>query len=268
MRNVTRRILRALAGLIGVFLIWEGVWALWRPANYMLPPAHSVVAAMYRSRGLLLEHAWYTTYETVVGFLFAVVVGVAVAAVLHVFPRVARVLWPSIIFSQLTPKVAIAPLLLVWLGFGATTKIVIAFLIAFFAVMANAYDGFRAVGTEVIELGRSMRANRASIFFRFELPHALPEILSGARIAVTFALVGTIVAEFVGSDNGLGYLVMLSNRLLDTNLMFGCVAVLSVLGLVLYAAVGLVEQLLVPWHQSQRVRERDLSRRRAVAGGL
>jgi NitT/TauT family transport system permease protein len=246
--------------------LWEVVYLVWQPKDYIFASPVSVAESLVDRRKLLLEQTWHTTYETVLGFLIAVVLGVALAAVHYLFRRLARVLWPSILFVQIMPKVAIAPLLLVWLGFGAATKVVIAFLIAFFAVMANAYRGLDSAGPELIELGRSMGARRASIFFRMELPNALPEILSGARIAVTFALVGTVVAELVGSNNGLGNVVLTANQQLDTSLMFAAVVMLAALGLTLYALVGLIERRLVPWHASLRSREAVAARR--IAGSF
>jgi NitT/TauT family transport system permease protein len=191
------------------------------------------------------------------------------AIILSLSPRVAAALWPSILFAQITPKVAIAPLLLVWLGFGPLPKIVIAFLISFFPILANAYAGLQSIDTETEELARSMHASRLRYFLSFKLPHSLPRILSGARIAITFAIVGAIVAEFVGSDAGLGYLVILAARTLDSSLMLCSIVVLAVLGIGFYGVIVLGERLLIPWHVSRRrAALRELAETRAVAGGL
>lgn len=260
--------IRAVAIAVGLFALWQAIWAVWDPPTYILPSATSVLSTLVSDRGILLTQAWYTAYATLIGFLIAVVAGTTLAAVLHLLPRLASVLWPSILFIQLTPKVALAPLLLIWLGFGITSKVMIAFLIAFFAILANALEGLESTTSEVVELAHSMRAGRIRAFLRFEAPHALPAILSGARIAVTFALVGTVVGEFVGSDNGLGNLVLQSDMQLQTQLMFAAIVALAVLGLLLYAAVGLLERALIPWHQSQRGQDGLLARSRTIARGL
>jgi NitT/TauT family transport system permease protein len=201
---------------------------------------------------ILVAHLWVTVYETILGFAFAVVGGILAAMVLNSSTRLATILWPTILFAQITPKVALAPILLIWLGYGILPKIIISFLISFFPILANAYAGFRSVDTETEELARSMGCNIVTYFVRFQFPHALPRIFGGARIAITFAVIGAIVAEFVGSDHGLGYLTLLAARTLNSPLMVAAILVLGVMGIVLFYLVGVLERLVIPWHISQR----------------
>lgn len=218
---------------------------------------------------ILLLHGWITAYETVIGFISALAGGLLGAILLRLSPSLASAMWPSILFAQIIPKVAIAPFLLVWLGFGPLPKVIIAFLIAFFPILANAYAGLQSIDSETEELARSMHANGFHYFLNFELPHALPRIFSGARIAITFAVVGAVVAEFVGSDAGLGYLVILAARTLNSGLMLSSIIALALLGIGLYELVAFAERLLIPWHISQRrAAMRELSETRAAAGGL
>jgi NitT/TauT family transport system permease protein len=263
-----RRWLKGAFGAILVLAAWEATYSLADLPPFLLPGPEAVARTLFDQRRILLLHAWTTAYETVVGFAAALVVGMAAAVVLHAVPRVTAVLWPSILLAQITPKVAIAPLLLVWLGFGLMPKIIIAFLISFFPILANAYAGLQSLSEEVEELARSMRAGRLTFFIRFEFPHALPYLFAGARIAITFALVGSIVAEFVGADKGLGYLTMLTNRLLNSPLMVSSLLVLGGMGAILYGAVGLIERLMIPWHVSQRHSDRELAESRSAAGSL
>jgi NitT/TauT family transport system permease protein len=233
-------------------LIWELIWLVARPPDYLLPPLHSVLAYLFNQWEVLLRHAYVTAYETLLGFIAAVAVGIAGAFILNAFPRLAPVLWPSVLFAQLTPKVAIAPLLLLWLGFGIESKVLIAFLIAFFPILINAYAGYGSIDHEAAELASSMGVRRLTYFARFQFPHALPRIFAGARIAINFAVVGAVVAEFVGSDRGLGNLVILATRLLNTPLLFSAIIVLMGMGALFYFSVGMVERWMIPWHVSHR----------------
>ena len=162
------------------------------------------------------------------------------------------ILWPSVLFAQITPKVAIAPLLLLWLGFGIELKVLIAFLISFFPILINAHAGFQSIDEETAELARSMGVKGLRYFVRFQFPHALPQIFSGARIAINFALVGAVVGEFVGSDQGLGNLIILAARLLNSPLMFSTIIALMGMGALFYFSVGMLERWMIPWHVSYR----------------
>jgi NitT/TauT family transport system permease protein len=141
--------LQTAAYIVAFGLIWELVWLAFRPPDYLLPSLHSVLAYLFNQWEVLLRHAYVTAYETLLGFIAAVVVGLVGAFVLNAFPRMAPILWPSVLFAQLTPKVAIAPLLLLWLGFGIESKVLIAFLIAFFPMLINAYAGYGSIDQEV-----------------------------------------------------------------------------------------------------------------------
>lgn len=233
-------------------LIWEAAWLLLRPPDYLLPPLHSVLLYFVDQWPSLLKHTRITAYETLLGFAAAVIGGIGGAFLLQRFPRIASLLWPSVLFAQITPKVAIAPLLLLWLGFGIESKILIAFLISFFPMLINAYAGFGAIEEETAELAHSMRVGSWTYFCRFQFPHALPRIFSGARIAINFAVVGAVVGEFVGSDQGLGNLVILAARLLNSPLMFSAIVMLMAMGALFFFSVGLVERWTIPWHVSYR----------------
>lgn len=253
-----RSFLRIVVYILVFGLIWEVATVALQPPDYLLPPLHSVLRYFSDQWQVLAKHAGVTAYETLLGFGAAVVGGIAVAFVLDRFPRVAMLLWPSVLFAQITPKVAIAPLLLLWLGFGIESKVLIAFLISFFPILINAYAGFRSIDEETTELARSMGVRGLRYFFRFQFPHALPRIFSGARIAINFALVGAVVGEFVGSDQGLGNLIILAARLLNSPLMFCTIILLMIMGASFFFSVGMVERWMIPWHVSYR---------RALQGG-
>jgi NitT/TauT family transport system permease protein len=244
--------LRVVAYIVVLGLVWEVATVLLRPPDYLLPPLHSVLAYCFAQWQVMLKHAGVTARETLLGFGAAIAGGIAVAFVLDHFPRVAMILWPSVLFAQITPKVAIAPLLLLWLGFGIESKVLIAFLISFFPILINAHAGFQSIDEETAELARSMGVRGLRYFVRFQFPHALPRIFSGARIAINFALVGAVVGEFVGSDQGLGNLIILAARLLNSPLMFSTIIALMGMGALFYFSVGMFERWMIPWHVSYR----------------
>jgi NitT/TauT family transport system permease protein len=244
--------LRGVAYIVVFGSIWEVATVLLRPPDYLLPPLHSVLAYCFAQWEVMLKHAGVTAQETLLGFAAATAGGIAVAFVLDRFPRVAMILWPSVLFAQITPKIAIAPLLLLWLGFGIESKVLIAFLISFFPILINAHAGFQSIDEETAELARSMGVSGLRYFVRFQFPHALPQIFSGARIAINFALVGAVVGEFVGSDQGLGNLIILAARLLNSPLMFSTIIALMGMGALFYFSVGMFERWVIPWHVSYR----------------
>jgi len=155
--------------------------------------------------------------------------------------------YPLLIATQSLPKVALAPLILVWLGLGIESKLAIAWLVAFFPIVVDTATGLRSTSPELLELARSLQCSRLQTFFKIQLPSALPSIFSGAKIAVTLAVIGAVIGEFIGSNEGLGNLLLTANSQLNTPLAWAALVVLSVLGMILYGAVVLAEKILMPW---------------------
>ena len=241
--------IKVSATLIGLVLLWELACKVFHIAPFLLPSPSSIVMRMIEKPMLFWAHGWYTLYETFAGFTIAVLVGLVAAALIVVIPSIRDVLMPILLILQLVPKVAIAPILLVWFGYGVTPKIVIAFLVAFFPIVVNTANGLMAVERELLDLGRSLEASRWQIFWKFRMPAALPELFSGMKIAITLAVIGAIIGEFVGGDRGLGYLIIIANQELDTPLAFAALVVISIGGIILYAMVEFLERLLIPGGQ-------------------
>jgi NitT/TauT family transport system permease protein len=241
-------VLAPVAVVIAVLAFWEaGTRGFGVPA-FLLPPPTAVVAAMVKHAPLLAAGAWVTTVEIVLGFALSIVVGIPLALMIFLWPPFARAVLPLLISSQAMPKVAVAPLLLVWFGFGLMPKVLIAFLIAFFPVVINTAAGLAAIEPEKIFLARSMGFGAMDTFFKIRLPDALPAIFAGLKISITLAVVGAVVGEFVGGDAGLGYLLMVANGSMDTQLLFAGIVWLTILGVALYLLVELAERLAIPRH--------------------
>jgi len=236
------------AVVIALIVLWEaGTRALGVP-EFLLPPPSAVVGAMMKHAALLSVASGVTTLEIVLGFALSIAVGIPLALMIFLWPPFARAVLPLLISSQAMPKVAVAPLFLVWFGFGLVPKVLIAFLIAFFPVVINTAVGLAAIEPEKIHLARSMGLGAWDTFFKIRLPDALPAIFAGLKISITLAVVGAVVGEFVGGDAGLGYLLMVANGSMDTQLLFAGIVCLTILGIALYLVVELAERLVIPRH--------------------
>lgn len=240
------KITLSLAVLIAV---WEVGCAVSGVPAFALPAPSDIWVAFVKRQELFLGHSWVTFYETVGGFALAVLFGVLVAAIIVVIPALNDIIMPILLISQLVPKVAIAPILLIWFGYGPFPKILIAFLIAFFPIVINTAAGLASVEKPALDLAYSLRASRWQIFWIFRVPNALPELFNGMKIAITLAVIGAIVGEFVGGSSGLGYLIIVANSELNTPLAFAALTVLSLGGILLYMMVEGAERILIPWNR-------------------
>lgn len=244
-----------VAAILVFLLVWLLLVYLFRIPEYLLPSPRGIIQEMVLKFGMLLRHLLITGYEAVFGFAAAIVIGFP-CAVLIVWSRgIERAIMPILVFTQTLPKVAIAPLLLVWFGFGVLPKLAIAFLIAFFPIVIATTTGLKSVETEMVELIRSMSATRWQEFAKARIPHSLPYFFSGVKVAVILSVIGAIVGEFVGADKGLGYLVMVTSGNLETKLLFAAIVFLSLLGFALFLIVSQLEKVLLPWHVSIRREE-------------
>jgi NitT/TauT family transport system permease protein len=234
--------------VIALVLLWEAVTRVFSIPAFLLPAPSAVLASLAAHADLLLTNTWITTLEILFGFGLSIIVGVPLALAIFLWPPFARSVFPLLVSSQAMPKVAIAPLLLVWFGFGLLPKVLIAFLIAFFPVVINTAVGLSSIEREKIYLARSMGLSGTATFFKIRLPNALPAVFGGLKISVTLAVVGAVVGKFVGGDAGLGYLLMVANGSMDTALLFADLLVLTVLGVVLFMLVEVAERIALPRH--------------------
>ena len=242
-----RRTVKIVLTLIVFAVLWELACRLFKVPTYLVPKPSDIALRLYDKRGLYLGQTWVTLYETVAGFLLADLVGIVAAALVVMIPSLRDIIMPLLLIAQIVPKVAIAPILLIWFGYGLVPKILVAFLVAFFPVVVNTASGLISVEPELLDLGRSLEASRWQTFWKFRIPAALPDLFSGMKIAITLAVIGAVIGEFIGGNRGLGYLIIIANQELDTPLAFAALFILSVGGILLYGAVELLERLLIPW---------------------
>jgi len=239
-----------LAALVGAWQVAASTGALADLLNlesFLVPSPAEVAEAAWSSRQLLVENGWVTLKEVLLGFMVAMVVGLGFAVVLHLSETARRAFYPLIVASQAVPIPAIAPILVVWLGFGIGPKLVIVALVAFFAITVNTFDGLRSVDPAAIKMMRTLDASRAQILKRVEGPTALPYVFSGAKIAVAVAVIGAVFGEWAGSSSGLGHQILYDNAQLQTARLFADVFVLTLMAMVLFGLLALVERRVVTW---------------------
>jgi NitT/TauT family transport system permease protein len=241
-----------MATLAACILLWQMVITIFRIPDYLLPTPISVLNMMVERFDFLMFHTWITTVETILGFLLSIVVGIPLAISIVSARWVEQSVYPLLVLSQAVPKIAFAPLMLVWIGFGLETKIFVAVLVAFFPIVISTVAGFKSIPEDMIHLGRSTGLSPLGMFVKIRIPHALPSLFAGLKVAITLAVVGAVVGEFVGADRGLGYLLLLSSGRLNLPLMFACIVLLAALGVIFFAVVEVLERQVLPWHISVR----------------
>jgi len=235
-----------------LIVLWQVVIWVFRIPPYLIPAPGKVVGQLVEQWPTLLRQAVPTTWATLGGFALSIAFGIPMALVIAYSRTVESYVYPLLVFSQSVPKIAIAPLFVVWFGFGLIPKVISAFMLGFFPVVVSTVMGFKSVDADMIDLARSMKASRLATFMRISLPQALPSIFAGLKVSVTLAVVGAVVGEFVGSNSGLGYLLQIANGTFDLPLMFAALTVLSMIGVLLFVAVDVVERWTIPWHVSHR----------------
>ncbi|HAM55031.1 MAG TPA: ABC transporter permease [Candidatus Rokubacteria bacterium] len=269
-----RPVLLPTGVLLGTLVVWEIAWRIFNVPRFVVPLPSGILAETWAWRGYLLTHSWVTLYETLAGFALSIAVGTPLAVMLVYSPVLRSALYPLLVVTQAVPKVAIAPVLLLLLGAGEVSKVVIAFLVAFFPIVVNTATGLAATPPELLDLSRSYRASRLKTFIKVRFPMALPFFFSGLKVAVTLSVIGAVVGEFVGSDKGLGYVIVSATSYWKSNLAFAAMLLLSVMAVGLFGLVELVERLVCPWYalareQQEVVEElsvKDLEKIRAAAG--
>jgi NitT/TauT family transport system permease protein len=228
-------------------LLWQASVIGFHVRPVIMPAPSLVLREIYDDFGWYMSNAGHTLLTTLAGFALSVVIGVAIAVLLVSVKWFESTIYPLIVSFNSVPKVAVAPLFVVWLGTGSAPQIAIAFLIAVFAIIVDAVHGLRSVPEDVMDLGRVLKGSPMDFFFKVRLPSALPSILSGMKVSISLALVGAIVGEFVASQRGLGYIILTAQGSFDTARVFAALTILAAMGMMLFAILGIIERRVTHW---------------------
>lgn len=260
-QRIGSRLARTGLPLLGVAIAIAGWWAatvVFGIQRFLLPAPPDVVDAFLRLPAFLMQNAWVTLTETLLGFSTAAAAGLLIGLVVTSSEIIERAVMPLLIAINSVPKLAVAPLLTVWLGFGQSPKIVMVFLLCFFPIALSTMSGLLSTPADLNEMARSLSATRRQMFRKIRIPYALPQIFVGLKVAISLAVIGAIVGEFTGTgtNQGLGSVIVSSGASADTSLAFAAVAMLAVMSVGLFYLVVVSERLLLPWvrHADQAIR--------------
>jgi NitT/TauT family transport system permease protein len=252
----TRLITPAL--IVGFVLIWHFYVTWFNVSKFIVPPPAEVWNALVEllTTPSTLRHTWATLYETLLGFLFASIIGVALGTALGKTPWLERAANPFIVATQVIPKVALVPLFILWFGFGPESKIVVAAVLAFFPILTNTVLGIKSVDYGHRDVMTVLNASRWQNFLSLELPSSLPAVLAGMEVGIVLSIIGAVVGEYLGGATGLGYLLVASMNNYKVGMLFAVILLLTVIGFLLYLLIGVLRRLVIPWHESARINER------------
>ncbi|GGF68724.1 ABC transporter permease [Azorhizobium oxalatiphilum] len=239
--------------LAGVVVVWEAAVYVFKPAPLILPSPSGIWDEFLLAPAYFLRMSLFTLYTTLAGFVLAVVLGLGLAVGIVHSKFMERTVYTLLVALNSVPKVALAPLFVIWMGTGIEPKIAIALMLALFSVVIDAVLGLRSVDPDMVNLARASRASSFDILRKIRFPNALPSVFAGLKVAISFALVGAIVGEFVAGSEGLGFAILTAQGQFDTPRVFVCLILLGLLGTALFYVVEALERLLLPWHVSQRV---------------
>lgn len=240
------------AGLILLLALWHGAVVVFDMPPVVLPTPAMVAQSFIENWRMLLQESWVTCLESIAGFALAFLLGVPIAVAVSSSQTLHRMFYPLLIATQSLPKVALAPLLLVWLGTGIESKLAIAWLVSFFPIVVDTATGLRTTPSEYLDLAMSVRAKPWQTFLKIRFPAALPFVMSGSKVAITLAVVGAVIGEFIGSNAGLGNLLLVANSQINTPLAFAALVALAILGMALYGLVAAVDVALRPYFGEAR----------------
>jgi NitT/TauT family transport system permease protein len=238
--------------LLGLVIVWEIAVYLFRVPKFLLPAPSSVVVALFGDPAYYVRHAWATLFETLMGYGSAVVIGVILSVSVIYSRIVEHTVYTLLVTLHSVPKVALAPLFIVWLGTGLQPIVAIVFFIALFPIVMNSVQGLKSVDPDMIDLARSMRSSEAQMLWKIRLPNALPSMFTGFKIGISMAFIGAVVGEFITSVAGLGYVIISAQSNFDTAQMFAAIMLLALVGTLLFFAVEFLERATIPWHVSHR----------------
>ncbi|WP_121066175.1 ABC transporter permease [Chachezhania antarctica] len=252
MKNPLSYIPMQIWTIVGIFAIWQAGVMIFDVKPIILPPVPMVLSELFGNFELYLRHGGHTLGNTLIAFVISVVVGIGMAIGIVYSKFLERTLYTLLVTLNNVPKVALAPLFVIWMGTGNASKIAMGVLISIFAIVIDTVLGLRSLHPDLIDLGRAMRGSELKVLIKLRLPNAMPSILAGMKVAISLALVGAIVGEFVAAQNGLGFVILSSQGAFRVDRVYASIIVLSAIGTGLYYAMEYAESKLIPWHESRR----------------
>jgi ABC-type nitrate/sulfonate/bicarbonate transport system permease component len=255
-RNGLARYLPPATLILALLVLWELATHVWQIEAWLLPSPVAIARAALAARHLLGPHIWQTAQETFWGFLAALAVGISLGLLIEFWPLARDALYPLLVVSQTVPTIAIAPLLVIWFGYGIWPKIIVVGLICFFPIVVSTADGLRGADPELVALLRTMGASQRDIFLKVRLPGAMPAVFSGIKIAITYSVVGAILGEWVGASRGLGVFMLRATNSFRTDWVFASIAITALLSIALFGLVVGIERLSLRWYYTAAREER------------
>jgi NitT/TauT family transport system permease protein len=245
----------SLAALILFFVAWEVLIVVLGVKRYILPRPSEIFRTYFDPKlmAVIVDSTFTTAGEALAGFAVAILLGIPLSMIITFSPLLSKTVYPFAVALEMVPKIAFAPLFITWFGFGIMPKIIVVFMVCFFPIMLNGVLAFRSLSPDIIYFSQSTGATPWTMFIKIRLPAALPQIFNGLKGAATNATVGAVIAEWIGSDTGLGFYLNMVQGQLRTEVGFAIIFILAAIGLTLFYAVVLAEKLIVPWHVSQRI---------------
>lgn len=241
-----------ILSVLGVIVIWELSVRIFHVKEYVLPSPTASVMAIFTNWSAIGPNLLTTLYEIGLGFGVTVLISIPVATLISYSSTFQKTLYPFMVFLQLIPKVAIAPLFVIWFGFGVMPKILMVFLLSFFPLLMDAVAGLQSLNPRLYSMARTMSDSEWKFYWKIKLPNALPHIFAGLKTSISMATVGAVVAEFLGADSGLGYLLLRANGDINTKLLFAILLVLCLMGMVFFMIVSFIEKKVIPWYVNRR----------------
>jgi NitT/TauT family transport system permease protein len=246
-----------LGAVFGLIALWDACVYFLSIPTFLLPGPNMVMKAFISNSYLLYKHSLVTLYETFLGFIIAILFSVLVSVAVVWSKPIARSVMPFLVFLQTIPKITVAPLFIIWFGFGYFPKVLMSFLLAYFPIVIEMTTGLQDVQPGTLDLVKSMSANSLQIFTKIRIPNSLPYLFTGLKLGILMSLVGATVGEFMGAEAGLGYLIILTNDTLKPNLLFATLVVILLLGKAIYSFIEWAERHMISWHVVMREKEKE-----------
>ena len=246
-RHAFNSILPAIILSIVVLVVWEAISRIFKLPQFVLPAPSSIGKILITRQASLSQAAWVTAEEILYGFLLSAVVGMLIAVTIARFERMGRAVYPLMVLFQNVPKIALAPLFILWFGYDLAPKILLIVVMAFFPVALNMLVGLQSADPNLVTLMRTVGASRTEILMRVQIPNSLPYLMSGIKIAITLSVIGAIVGEFAGASAGLGYMIQFASTQMETSLVFAALIQISLLGMFFYYAIEFIEWKYISW---------------------